>query len=269
MVLFTTKYRYAELKWPEIKEYSKQNRVAIVPVGMIEDHGPHLPVDSDALTVEEICVRVARTIPEEVVLLPTLQYGYSPHHMDFPGAITIRGNILTEFVMDICRSLVRHDFRRILIVNGHGSNICFLEAAARMTIIENPNSLCALVTWSDTSEFRTAFEKVRESEAGGVSHACELETSVYLYLKPELVDMGKAVKDISFPRSDHFWFDIDPGPVKMMEYWSTLSKTGIMGDPTKATAKKGEIAVNSAVDGLVQVVRELRSRPIRERVDHH
>jgi creatinine amidohydrolase len=273
------KYLYEELTWPEVKEYSKQNRVVILPVGMIEDHGPHLPINSDALTVREICERVGRRIPDRVVIFPTLPYAFSPHHMDFPGPLTIRGNLLTEVVYDICLSAIRHGFKRLIIVNGHGSNGCFLESAARMTVVDRPDSMCALISWWTLPEFREAFSKIRESEApGGVSHACEIETSIYLYLRPDLVDMSKAVKDISFPVSPHFWFDmVGKGPggggkdssVFMMEYWSTLSKTGVMGDATKGTAEKGRIIVDSIVGGIVNVVDELRKRPFRSRIDHH
>jgi creatinine amidohydrolase len=273
------KYRYADLTWPEIKEYSKQNRVVIFPIGMIEDHGPHLPVDSDSRSVEEICDRVGKTAPDEVLVIPTLPYGFSPHHMDFPGPLTIRGNLLTEVVFDVCKSLIHHGFHKIALVNNHGSNGCWLEAAARMVVVEHPDTQCAKVDWWTLREFKEAFAKVRESEApGGVSHACEIETSLYLYLRPEMVDMKKAVKDISFPKSDHFWFDMaGTGPggggkdssAFMMEYWSTLSKTGIMGDATKGTAEKGKIILDSIVEGIVNVVRELRDRPIRQRVDHH
>ncbi len=273
------KYKYEEMTWPEIGECAKQNRVALLPVGMIEDHGPHLPVNSDALTVQEICDRVGKAASDSVIVLPTMPYAFSPHHMDFPGPLTIRGPLLTEVVIDICESAIHHGFRKILIINGHGSNACFLEAAARMTVVENPESQCGLISWWTLPEFRNAFGKIRESEApGGVSHACEIETSIYLHLRPDLVDMKKAVKDISFPKSDHFWFDmVGKGPggggkdssVFMMEYWSTLSKTGIMGDATKGTAEKGKVIIDSVVEGIVNVVMELRERAVRPRIDHH
>jgi creatinine amidohydrolase len=81
--------------------------------------------------------------------------------------------------------------------------------------------------------------------------------------------MDKAVKDINFPPSDYFWFDWSDGPGSMMEYWSTLSRTGTMGDPTLATAEKGQVLLEAATDELVMVINEMKQRAIRPRVDHH
>jgi creatinine amidohydrolase len=115
-----------------------------------------------------------------------------------------------------------------------------------------------------------AVGSVRESAfPGGMAHACELETSLYLALAPELVQMDKAETDMNQPPSDYFYYDWVDGPGSMMEYWSTLSKTGTMGDPTVATVAKGEVLLRAAVDELLMVVGEMKRREIRSRVDHH
>ena len=202
--------------------------------------------------------------------MPPVVHGYSPHHMDFPGTITIRWSTFVEYLLDICRSLVQHGFGRILIVNGHGSNQPLVEMVARLTVVEFPSAICAAMFYLTGPKGRAAIDKVRESEyPGGISHACELETSLYLAIAPEFVDMSKAVKEIGYPKSEHVWYDFADGPVKMMEYWSTMSKTGVMGDPTKATVKKGEFLLKAAADEIVEVVRDLRRRRIGRRVDHH
>jgi len=115
-----------------------------------------------------------------------------------------------------------------------------------------------------------AIQSIRESAfPGGMAHACELETSIYLALAPDLVQMDKAVPDFNQPPSDYFYVDWFNGPGSMMEWWSTLTRNGTMGDPTLATAAKGETLLAAAADELLMVVGEMKHRQIRPRVDHH
>lgn len=265
------KYIYAQMTWPEIGRVVAEDRVAVIPIGTLEDHGLHLPIDTDVKIIDAICSAACSRVSEKVVLLPVVTHGYSPHHADFPGSINIRWNVFVEHLLDITRSLVGHGFRRFILANGHGSNMPLVDMAARLTIIEHPDSIACDYIYLMTPQATKVLNSVRESEfPGGISHACELETSIYLHLDPSLVQMDKAEKDISFPPSDYFYFDwIQGGPGSMMEYWSTLSRTGTMGDPTLATAKKGEILFDAAVTELVAVIEEMKARPIRPRIDHH
>ncbi|MBT9145566.1 MAG: Creatinine amidohydrolase [candidate division WS2 bacterium] len=264
------KYCYWEMSWPEIKERVKDEPVCIIPVGVLEDHGPHLPLDTDVLIVNEICKQAVENNIADSILLPPVVHGYSPHHMDFPGTISIRWNVLVEYLLDINRSLIKHGFKRILLVNGHGSNSSLVNMVSRLTIVEHPEVLCADSFYLTTPESLKLIEELRESDyPGGIAHACELETSLYLAIKPELVDMSRAVKDISYPESQNFFFDWVDGSARMMEWWSTLSKTGIMGDPTKATVEKGKRWLKAAVGEISSLIKELKSREIRKRVDHH
>jgi len=263
------KVLFGEMTWPEVRDLDK-DRVVLIPVGTLEDHGPHLPIDTDVRLVSEVCRLAAERASGEVVLLPAVVHGYSPHHMDFPGTVTIEWSTFVEYVLDVCRSLARHGFRRMLIVNGHGSNQNLVEMAARLTVVEFPGVLCAAMFYLTGPRGRAAIDRVRESEyPGGIAHACELETSLYLAIKPELVKMEETVKEIGYPRSEFVWFDFVDGPVKMMEHWSAMSKSGVMGDPTKASVEKGRFLLEAAADEIVEVVRDLRKRRIGKRVDHH
>lgn len=270
-VFSVNKYVYVEMCLSEVREIAKENRVVLQPVGMIEDHGPHLPLITDILISSEICRLAAELIPRDVVLMPPLWHGYSPHHMDFPGPITIKGTTLLEYTLDVTRSLIHHGFRRILIVNGHGSNTLWMEAVARLTVVEHPEVLCASLNWWSIPEVIEAVKKLRTSSKGGTSHAGELETSMMLAIRPELVNMEKAVKDISYPTSEYFPFHdlYDSSVVKMMEWWSTQTETGVMGDATVATKEKGKAWLEAAVEGLIGIVKDFRRRKIRARVDHH
>ena len=113
-----------------------QNRVAVVPVATIEDHGLHLPIDTDVRLCYAACDRAVALIPDKAVLIPPINHGYSPHHMDFPGPITIGWDTFIRYMLDVCKSLVAHGFRRILIVNGHGSNTPFVDIISRLTVVE-------------------------------------------------------------------------------------------------------------------------------------
>ncbi|MBN2336162.1 creatininase family protein [Candidatus Bathyarchaeota archaeon] len=265
------KHLYDELSWPEVKDTSK-DLVVVLPVGTLEDHGHHLPINTDVVIVESICRKSVEKIPGEALLMPTQVHGYSPHHMDFPGPITIQGQHFMDYMGDIVSSLAHHGFKRVLMVNGHGSNSPWLEVTARKAIVDNPEILCATTNWWAIPEVAESVKVLRDSGRGGTSHACELETSLMLALRPDLVNMDKAVKDISYQTSSYFPpldFYHPAGPVRIMPYWSTLSETGVMGDPTSATREKGEAWLNAAADGLVGIIRDFRAYKIRERVDHH
>jgi creatinine amidohydrolase len=258
------------MTWPEIREVAAQERVVVVPIGTLEDHGPHLPIDTDVRIIEAICARACAQASDRVVLLPVVTHGYSPHHSDFPGSITIGWDTFVRYLTDITASLVRHGFTRIILANGHGSNMPLVDMAARLTIVDHPETLCCNYFYLYTPAGQEAIRSIRESAfPGGMAHACELETSIYLAIAPELVQMDKAEKDLNQPPSDYFYIDWFDGPGSMMEYWSTLSRTGTMGDPTLATAEKGEVLLAAAADELLMVIDEMHTRVIRPRVDHH
>lgn len=268
-------YRYAEMTWPECKAAADAGRVAVVPVATYEDHGYHLPIDVDVVLATEICERGVATIPAEAVLIPAVTHGYSPHHMDFPGTLTIRWDTFVNYVKDVCLSLAHHGFVRILLVNGHGSNTPLVEMASRLTVVETEGRvLCAAVNHWGLHQARTAGKQIRESDFGGTSHACEFETSLYLALKPELVQMDKAVDERS-PLPKSFQTDLlagkraDGAVASLMPFWSTMSVSGTRGDATKATREKGEKFLAAAIEGLVELVRELKATEIRPRVDYH
>lgn len=162
------KFLFGEMTWVEVRDLDK-DRVVLVPVGTLEDHGLHLPIDTDVRLAGEVCRLAAEKAPDEVVLIPPVVYGYSPHHMDFPGTVTVYWSTFVEYLLDVCRSLARHGFRRILIVNGHGSNQNLVEMVARLTVVEFPGVLCAAMFYLTGPKGRAAIEKVRESEfPGGV-----------------------------------------------------------------------------------------------------
>jgi creatinine amidohydrolase len=254
-------YRYDELTWQDVQEAVATDPVLVIPVGTTEQHGPHLPLSVDTICASEIASAAVGHSYPSALLLPTVAYAFNQNQMDFPATISIDMEVFVSYMACIGRSLAKHGFRHVLFVNGHGSNIPFLDAAARRVNNET-ECLCAVVTW--WMLLRPDDLAWRESRhPGGMGHACELETSMILHLRPELVEMEKAVDDIGTPMSEHFWFDLTgSGPVSLTEYYSRHSTSGVSGEPTFARPEKGAAAFAAAVRGLVAVIEEFQARPV-------
>lgn len=268
--------RYDELTSPEIDEAAEDGATIVVPVGATEDHGPHLPLDVDRRIVEAVC-EPAVAARDDALLFPTIDHGYLPHHMDFPGGITIDWRTFVDYVIDVCVSLAHHGFERILLVNGHGSNHHLLELASRQVMLQYPDIHCAMLSWWEINEVRETASAVREAGPQGSAHAGEMETSIYMHLYPERVDTDAAPRDVDYPESRHFNnLDLagqtrpeDSTPVTMLGWWSTISETGVLGDATVATPETGELLLEAAVEGLSSVLEEFATYPIRSIDDHH
>jgi creatinine amidohydrolase len=256
---------YGRLTWPEVGALSKEDRVCVIPVATLEDHGHHLPIDADLRIVDHICHRAADEIPDDVVLLPAIPHGYSPHHMDFPGPITIGWETFTRYLVDVGRSLAGHGFQRILYLNGHGSNQNLVDMAARLVMVEQPRTVAGSAFYLSSPGALEAIDELRESERGGIAHACELETSIYLAIEPDAVDMDKAIDESSYPEGQHAWLDWTDGSLKIMPWWSSFSRTGVQGRPTLATAEKGKALLDAAVTECVAYVREILAKPLTDR----
>jgi creatinine amidohydrolase len=251
-----------------MREVVKRQPVVVLPVGSVEDHGPHLPLDVDNFLIGSICEEAAKRLDGEMLLLPPVSYGFEEHHMDFPGTIDINEEHMLHFVLDITRSVAHHGFTRILLADGHGSNMPILDLVARRTVLET-EALCGAFIWPSLA--REAIDKIRESpRPGGMSHACELETSLYLYLDSSRVQMDKAQKEIGFPPSRFIWMDLmSKSPVLKMEIWSRFSKSGVVGDPTLATKEKGAKVFEAVVNAFVDLVKEFKNCTRGTRQDMH
>jgi len=269
---------YADLTWEEVRQAASDGMVILLPVGSTEQHGPHLPIKTDWLCASEVARMAAERVRGHALVMPTICYGFQEHTLDFPGTISVRDENFVNYVYDVCRSVAHHGFKKMILVNGHGSNMPFLDAVMRRVNNYCPGAMCALVGWWDLV-FRVGpraeeMKKLRQSEfPGGMSHACELETSAMLHLDPGLVDMSRAVKEMAPKSSEFTWGDIMLGawysPVLAVGFTSRGSRTGIFGDPTVATAAKGKAWLETAAENLATFILEWQARPIPPRVDHH
>jgi creatinine amidohydrolase len=140
-------YFYSNYTWKELRAVPAQRRVVLLPVGSTEDHGHHLPLDTDNFMAWTVCVETAKRVPDEVLVMPLIPYGYNLHHVDFPGTICVGAEHFINYVADVCKSIAYHGFKRILIVDGHGSNVPLLDVAARRVILET-DALCASFGWT-------------------------------------------------------------------------------------------------------------------------
>jgi creatinine amidohydrolase len=270
----TDKYLWGQMTWPEIQEAAEQERVVLLPVGVIEQHGYHLPTQVDTFLADRICGLAAARMPDRAIVVPPVTHGYVPHHMDFPGTITVRGQVFIDYVVDVCKSIVSHGFQKLLILNGHGGNTSVLDLAAKITTLDT-GAFCAFISHWELEPVKRTMAELRESPpAGGTLHADEYETSVYLAIDEDGVQMDKAVSEYEVPDSRYFWIDMFGGgdritSARFIQPWSSFTKSGVAGDATVATKEKGERLLEAAVGGLVDLVGEMRERPIRKGVDHH
>jgi creatinine amidohydrolase len=257
-------YRYNRLTWPEMNEAIGMQKVVLLPTGSTEQHGRHLPLDTDAFLVESVCMEVGRRAADRVLVLPTVAYGLNMHHIDFPGTIHIEPETFIAFCLNVTKSVAYHGFQKILLVNGHGSNGPLVDLVARKTVLAT-QSLCAAVSYIGLA--MDAFREVQETPV--VAHADELETSLYLYLAPERVRMDQAAagSDVvgTYLSSD----STSNYPVRFNDYWGRWTQRGVHGDPTVATPEKGRVIFEAAVARTIEIVDEWRAWPIEDRSDQH
>ncbi len=262
------RWMWDQLTSPELDRRVADQPVIVLSIGSVEDHGGHLPMDVDNLESRSLCEAVGEQIPEEMLLLPHFPYGFETHHMDYPGTIDVKAEHLLEVIADIGLSVAHHGFRRLLICNGHGSNMPVLDLAARR-INTNSEALCASFIWPNL--ILNQIKAERESVyPGGIAHAGELETSVYLHLNGDAVQMEQAQKNFHFPESSFFYHDLNGmGPINMAPWHSMISDDGTVGDPTVASAEKGRRWFDAAVQSMIGLVREFRTWQALPRTDHH
>jgi creatinine amidohydrolase/Fe(II)-dependent formamide hydrolase-like protein len=247
-----------ELTWPEAKKRFEEVDVALLPVGSVEQHGPHLPLDVDAFDAQHLALKVAEacTDPKPLVL-PLIPYGVSYHHEDFSGTITISPDTLSQLVYEIGMSAARHGITKLVIINGHGGNSPALHFAAQM--IDRDAHIFTCVDTGETSD--PDIEALAETPND--VHAGEIETSTTLAVRPELVRLKSARKFI--PRFSSRYLDFTS---KRSVGWyarvAKISPSGVLGDPTKASPEKGKKMWDLMVKNLVELVEDIKSLSLDE-----
>src|SRR5256714_6356179 len=269
-----TEYRYENLTWPEINDAIDMGKVCVIPCGAVEQHGPHLPLDVDLICPTEIARGTGKHVPDKMLVLPTVCYGYTGHVMDFPGTINNDFEHFMHHVLDITKSLAYHGFKKIILLNGHGSDMPKLELVGRRTNLET-DAECVLAAWWQLLTVDKEFlPRWRQSKfPGSCAHACELETSLYLYLDGDNVRKDQIKSGtISFneENSPFNWVDLfAAGPATCISWTSSYSETGVLGEAELATAEKGRQADEEAVNKFVRLPSYFKDRPKDVRRDLH
>ena len=256
-------YRYNRLTWPEVNEAIARQPVVVLPTASTEQHGRHLPIDVDLFLTESIVSEAARRSGGRMLVLPAIPYGLNLHHIDFPGTNHIEPEVFIAFALNVTKSVAYHGFEKILIVNGHGSNQPLIDIIARRTTLET-ESLCAACHYINL--VLETFRAIKESEV--IAHADEFETSLYLHLAPERVQMDKAGKDDDV-MGQYLSSDSTTPYARFNDYWSRWTDLGVHGDARPATAEKGRIIFEAAVSGILELVEEWRNWPLAPRRDFH
>jgi creatinine amidohydrolase len=276
----------ADLAYPDIRAYLERDDIILIPMASLEQHGPHLPLSTDTVTAYEVSKRAADQA--DVLYTPTVWTGYSPQHMRGPGqgmgTITIRAETLNSLLYDIARSLIHHGFNKLVFVNGHGSNVKVIDPVLRKIRYDTGAMVAFYKPYAERymGLIKDLMENPPEETPGW--HSSELETSQMLAHNAKLVRMERAAQtethiprwlpaafskadgapDVQFKGYQYFQFPMDH---------DEFTETGVIGNPMRATAEKGEEAFNRYAAHLVEALAELRkvdvqisNREFRERV---
>ena len=252
--------KWSEISWVEAKEIFRTARTVVIPIGSVEQHGPHLPLGTDWIIAQELASKISEKT--EAIMLPAMPFGYAEYHMDFAGTITLSQDHLHDLLLDICRSVVKWGTKRIIFVNGHGGNLASFRSVC-LKLREESGVLCAVVQWFDIFE---EVEGWKATEHGGI-----VETSLMMGIRPDLVDLRKAVVPVPKPLSGRFKtvsinrVKFRDGYVHMFLRTSDVTDEGSMTETESskpmtdfsfATPEKGKEILSFFVDYLADFIRE-------------
>jgi creatinine amidohydrolase len=259
-----------DLSYVDIQEYLKHSDTILIPKASLEQHGPHLPLYCDTITATEVASRAG----EEAGILytPTLWLGYSPQHMRDPGwgagTITLRSDTYLNVLYDIGRSLIHHGFKRLIFVNGHGSNVKVVDPVLRRLRYETGALIGYYKPYAERyiGMLKDVLEGPVEETPGW--HAGELETSQVLAHNPNLVRLDRAKTDKAHAPKwlGEAWAKKDGMPDAEFEGYQyfqfpfdheEFTDSGVMGVPQRGTAEKGETAFSRFSTHLIHAVEEL------------
>ena len=248
----------ADMTWPQVEEAAKKNALMIVPIAVIEQHGPHLPLDVDYFDSVYLADKVAEACSSpKPFVLPPIPYGVAYHHEDFKGTISISNQSLSSLVYDIGKSLAYNGIKKLIILNGHGDNSPTLLYAAQM--INKDTGIFVCVETGETSD-TDLYELI---ETPNDIHAGEIETSTSLAIRPALVKMDEAINETMDFGSSYLNFTSERG-VAWYVRTKILSESGVMGNPTLATKEKGNKLWEIMIAHLVKFVEEVKQSKLED-----
>lgn len=258
------KIHLAQFSWPEIAEIQKKKNVIILPIGSTEQHGPHLPLEVDSYCPKYIAEKVAFEAEREgqisVLVAPAIHYTEVATFEGYPGSIGVSVDTTANYILEIVESFIKNGFNNILILNGHSSNMIPINTALRKANIKyNEAGLYAINWWSIGTD---TIKKMLKSKP--CLHAEELETSVYMSARPDLVNMDKAYSEYPSLSLTDKWVTADFYGLGKHVFYHSRKKypqygksMGVMGDATTASRETGEIIAEAVVKDLYQIIEEI------------
>jgi len=246
-----------ELTWPEAEERIRSAPAVVIPFGAgAKEHGPHLPMNADAKVMEYLCERAIEALP--VVIAPPILHGWFPAFREFPGTEVADHDAFVRYMAAVAQSLVRQGVQRLVFLNTGISRATGLPLSIVAREIQAEAGIPTLVvSWDDLEGPEMA--ALQEEKVGG--HGDELETSIHLFLQPELVHMERAVRDVPEVHSKGPGYR--PGSYSRDRRHPNHSTTGITGDPTLATAEKGKLALELLTREWLKSLRSFAQAPVR------
>ncbi|WP_369803550.1 creatininase family protein [Cohnella sp. OV330] len=251
----------------EIAAMPKDDALIVLPVGAVEQHGPHMPVFTDTLIGEALMAEAFEHLPADapIWLLPSVGYGKSTEHAEHPGTITLSARTLMAVLEDIAASLARSGFKKLLLFNTHGGNADLLGMMAREIRIATGMAVYRL----DPGAVGYSESFTDDEEKASGIHAGDVETSLVMAVCPDWVHPERAVREMpNFPRSPSFSFRAKSFAWTMKD----ISASGIAGDATKANPARGRAMLDRAGPLLAGALLEiaafdmgsLKESPLRE-----
>lgn len=244
---------------PQIPPDSERGKVILIPIGHTEQHGYHLPLSVDTLIIEAIANGTCAKMPTRSFAMPVMPYGVSTHRSSFAATMNAGGRAFEDFWLAVIDVLVARGFDRFYLMSGHGGNSSFLVNIVKYAGERHRRIFCA-TAWLHTSGKigAAALEKYRTSPIGGMGHACELETSYLLHLRPDLCHMERVVDEVDFVATPDYYMDwIEGGSLIANPPWDDDTKTGAYGAGSHATAEKGRLWLEAAIEEKASHVEEI------------
>jgi Uncharacterized protein, putative amidase len=234
-----------EMNALEVRKTVNEKTIAILVFGACENHGDHMPFGSDFIFPTEIAKRLATKV-NNVIVLPAIPYGVSLHHDQFQMTMSINPETLVGIISDLLSSLIQNKIRRVLIINGHDGNIGPIEVAARSIKNKHPEMTIACLEswWILVGQLKKDLFEVWS----GLGHGGEAETSAILAVRPDLVNMESAPKEV-IPKL--------PENIRIFWKFDELTSTGATGAPQKASIEKGNEILQMLEDLLLSFIKEM------------
>lgn len=247
---------------PSLPAERDRAKVVLLPVGHTEQHGHHLPLQTDTVIIDAIAHGAVAGAPAHCTTLPTFPYGVSTHRSAFAGTLNVGGRAFEDFWLAVLDQLVVRGFDRFYLMSGHGGNCSFLVNVVKYAG-ERHRRIFAATAWLHTAGHHgaPALEAHRLSPRGGMGHACELETAMMLHLQPAQVHMARVVDELDFIATPNYYMDwIEGGALIANPPWDDDTATGAYGAGSLATAEHGALWLAAAIAEKIDHVAEIHTQ---------